>query len=140
MEFLKKRFVISLIHWRATGVLHVVYALCVEALLIGYLYFIGLFTVETLLPTFVTVRFSLTKFFLLLIIASFLLSLLGRFLSLSFSWNTTRKSPLLWIGVLWAIGILTVSLIKFPLPLIPLLIGGFLLVGYLFWQIFFEEE
>ena len=140
MEFLEKKFVTSLMHWRATGVLHVVYALSTEALLIGYLYFIGLFTIETLLPTFVTVRFSLTKFFFLLLLATFLLSLLGRFLSLSFSWNITRKSPLLWLGILWAIGILTVSLIKFPFPIIPLLIGGFLVVGYLFWQIFFEEE
>lgn len=140
MSFLKKRFLAILLHWRVTGALHVVYALCAEALLIGYLYFIGFFTIETLLPTFVTVRLSLTKFFLFLLLTTFLVSLLGRFLMISFSWNITRKSPLLWLSILWAIGILAVSLIKFPLPLIPLLIGGFLFVGSLFWQIFFEKE
>ncbi|MFZ3031827.1 MAG: hypothetical protein WA082_02215 [Candidatus Moraniibacteriota bacterium] len=140
MNFLQKKLVDLLGQWRTTGTLQVVYALAVEALLIGYIYFIGLFTVETLLPTFITVRLSLTKFFFLLTLATFLLSLLGRFLNLSFPWNITKKSPLLWLGIIWSIGILTVSLIKFPLPIIPLLIAGFLLSGYLFWSIFFEEK
>lgn len=140
MESLQKQFITLLEDWRTSGALTVLYALAVEALFIGYLYFIGLFTIETLLPTFITVRLSLTKFFFLLTLATFLLSLLGRFLNLSFPWNITRKSPLLWLGIIWSIGILTVSLIKFPLPIIPLLIAGFLLSGYLFWSIFFEEK
>jgi len=139
MEFLQKKLTLAFEGWRATGILHVVYALALEALFIGYLFFLGLFTVETLLPTFVTVRFSLTKFFFVLITTTILLSLLGRFLNVSFTWSITKKNPLLWLGLLWAIGILTVSMIKF-LFFIPLLIVLFLLSAYLFWQIFFEQK
>ncbi len=129
-----------LLGWRASGLLKVIYTLATEALLIGYVYFIGFFTIETLLPTFVTVRFSLTTFFFFLVISTMLLSLLGRFLALSFSWNINKKSPALWLGLLWALGIATISLIKFPLPLIFLLLVLFFLSGYLFWNIFFEKK
>lgn len=139
MELLQKKLTTVFASWRATGALHVVYALSLEALFIGYLFFMGLFTVETLLPTFVTVRFSLTKFFFVLIAATILLSLLGRFLELSFTWNITKKNPILWLGILWSIGILTVSMIKF-LFFIPILIILFGLSGYLFWQILFEQK
>lgn len=139
MNILKEKSLALMENWRTTGALHVTYALALEALFIGYLFFMGLFTIETLLPTFVTVRFSLTKFFFILIAATMLLSLLGRFLELSFSWNITKKNPLLWLGILWAIGILTVSMIKF-LFFIPILIILFGLSGYLFWQILFEQK
>lgn len=129
-----------LLDWRASGLLKVIYTLATEALLIGYVYFIGFFTIETLLPTFVTVRFSLTTFFFFLIIATMLLSLLGRFLALSFSWNINKKSPLLWLGLLWTLGIATISLIKFPLVLLLIIIALFFLSGYLFWNIFFEKK
>lgn len=140
MKFLQKKIMALLLDWRASGLLKVVYTLATEALLIGYLYFIGFFTIETLLPTFVTVRFSLTTFFFFLIIATMLLSLLGRFLALYFSWNISKKSPALWLGLFWALGIAIVSLIKFPLPLLLLIIALFFLSGYLFWNIFFEKK
>ena len=140
MDFLLKKLTPSFERWRASGVLHVVYALAVEALIIGYLYFAGFFTIETLLPTFVTIRFSLAKFLLILMLSTFATALLGRYLDITFSWNITKKSPLLWLAILWAIGILSVSLVKFPLPLIPVFVAGFLLSGYLFWNVFFEKE
>lgn len=139
MDFLEKKYLL-LLRLRNEGVLHVIYALGVEALVIGFFFFAGLFTLETLLPTFVTVRLSLTKFFFALILASILLSLLGQFLSISLPTRLTKKSPLLWLGVLWSIGILVVSLMKFPPVLIPFLVIGFLLSGYLFWNIFSEEK
>lgn len=140
MNFIQKKCIARLEHYRTTGVLTVSYALLTEALLIGAVFFIGLFTVETLLPTFVTGRFSLTKFFFFLTLATFLLSLLGRFLAVSFSWNISWKSPVLWFSILWAIGILVISLSKFPLLLIPVLIAGLLFSGWLFAKIFFTEE
>ena len=140
MDFLLKKLTPSFERWRTSGVLYVVYALTVEALIIGYLYFAGFFTIETLLPTFVTIRFSLAKFLLILTLSTFATALLGRYLDITFSWNITKKSPLLWLAILWAIGILSVSLVKFPLPLIPVFIAGFLLSGYLFWNVFFEKE
>ena len=140
MDFLFKKLTPSLGKWRTSGALHIVYALAVEALIIGYLYFAGFFTIETLLLTFVITRFSLAKFLLILTLSTFATALLGRYLNLSFSWNITKKSPLLWLGIFWAVGILSVSLIKFPPLLIPVFIAGFFLSGYLFWNIFFEKE
>lgn len=140
MELIQKKISNTLLHYRATGVLHVLYALLAEALLIGFVFFATLFTVETLLPTFVTVRFSLTKFFFFLLIGTMGLSLLGHFLQASFPWNITKKNPLLWIGLLWGTGILLISLSKFPPLLIPILLFFFLVTAFLFWNIFSEEE
>lgn len=139
MDILRQQFLSALTRLRDNGSLGVCYALAAEALFIGYLFFMSLFTLETLLPTFVTVRFSLTKFFFALTLGAFFVSLLGRFLNISFPWNITKKNPFLWLGSLWMVAILTVSLFKFPLVTIPLLIALFLLSGYLFWHIFFGE-
>lgn len=139
MNTLRQKLFSLLIRLRANGFLQVCYALMSEALFIGYLFFIGLFTVETLLPTFVTARLSLTKFFFLLTLGALLLSLLGKFLNISFPWNISKKHPLLWLGILWTVGILAVSLFKFPLITIPILIALLLFSLSLFWQIFFDE-
>lgn len=125
---------------KENGLLTVCYALLSEALLLGYLGFAALFTIETLLPTFVTVRLSLTKVLFVLILLSFLLAALGRFLNLSFPFSLDKKSPLLWLGLLWMVAILAVSLLKFPLVVIVILIAGFLFIGYLFSQIFFGKN
>ena len=82
----------------------------------------------------------MTMFFFFLVLATLLLSLLGRYLDVSYSWNMTKKSPLLWLGLFWGTGILLISLIKFPPLLIPIIMAGFLLSGYLFWKILFDEE
>ncbi len=125
---------------RDNGTLTLVYALLSEALFFGYLAFVALFTLEMLLPTFITAHLSLAKFFFSLIIGTFLVSFLGHFLALRFTWRFTKKSPLLWLATLWTIGILSLSLYKFPPLLIPFLIGGFLTVGYLFGKIIFSEQ
>lgn len=130
---------------KKNGCLAICYALLAEALIIGYLGFIALFTVETFLPTFVTVRFSLTQFFLILFLLTFILIALGRYLDISFDWQRqmsgiSKKNPGLWLGLVWALGILAISLYKFPPITIPIIIAGFFLTGYLFWKIFFGEE
>lgn len=140
MDFVKNKIDAVLKRWRSEGSLHIAYALGTEALLIGYLYFIAFFTIETLLPTFVTVRFSLTMFFFFLVLATFVLSLLGRSLKVTHNWNITKKSPILWLGLFWGFGILLVSLIKFPPLLIPIILAGLLFSGHLFWKILFEDE
>lgn len=140
MEFIQKKIRDLLLRYKTTGTLHVGYALLAEVLIIGFVFFLGLFTIETLLPTFVTVRLSLTKFFFFLVIGTMILSLLGHFLQISFPWNITKKNLLLWAGVLWSIGILTLSLLKFPPLLIGCILLLFLVAGYLFWNIFSEEN
>ncbi len=140
MQFLYQQFISTLRHSKESGLLQVLYALATEALVIGYLYFLGLFTVETLLPTFVTVRFSLALFLLVLVVLTLLITALGRFLGLSFPLTIAPRHPLFVLALLWGISILVVSLIKFPPLSIPVIILLFLIVGYLFWQLFFEEK
>jgi hypothetical protein len=118
----------------------VLYALGTEALCIAYIFLAGLFTLETLLPTFVTTRLSLSAFFAIVLVSTFILALLGRYLGTSFPWTFTWKSPLILLGILWATGILGLSLLKFPWVTLPLFLVGFLVSGYLFWQVLFGEE
>ncbi|MBI2439272.1 MAG: hypothetical protein HYV45_01570 [Candidatus Moranbacteria bacterium] len=131
MKHLSQTIHKKLLRAKENGLLAVCYALLAEALLLGYLGFIGLFTIETLLPTFVTARFSLTKMLSALVFFSFFLAALGRFLHLSFPFSFNKKSPLFSFGLLLAIALLSVSLFKFPPIIIFLLIGGFFLAGYL---------
>ena len=140
METLKIFFASHLITLKQNGLLTVCYALLAEALIIGFLGFGALFTIETLLPTFVTFRFSLTTFFSVLILLTFVQSALGHFLKISFEWKLSKKNPLLWLGIFWMLGILAISLYKFPPLTIPVIIAGFFLVGYLFWKIFFDTK
>ncbi|OGI21214.1 MAG: hypothetical protein A3J06_00490 [Candidatus Moranbacteria bacterium RIFCSPLOWO2_02_FULL_48_19] len=137
MQMLNQYFIRHLKKMKQNGFLAVCYALLLEALLIGYLGFMALFTIEMILPTFVAARFSLTKFFFLLFLFSFVLTALGRYLDMSFEWKITKKSPLLWLGFLWTLFILLLSLYKFPPFIIPIIILAFFAIGYLFWKILF---
>lgn len=139
MQFLSRFFQPYIQKYKDNGVLIVLYALLAEFLLLGYILFASFFTIETLLPGFVSERLSLSNFFALLLVLSFLLALLGRTLALHFPKQNLQKNPLLWIGILWAISILVVSLFQFPLWSLPLLIIGFLTSGFLAWKIFLEE-
>jgi hypothetical protein len=140
MSILNQKIKTAFEKWRVSGSLSVAYALLAEALLIGFVTFAGLFTIETILPTFISVRLNLTAFLALLLIGSFLLATLGRFLNIDFPSGLRWRNPFLWIGIVWTIGILAVSLYKFPLFLIPILILTFLGIGYLFSRIFFGEK
>lgn len=129
-----------LLHLKETGMLIVFYSLLVEALFIGYLAFVSLFSLEILLPLFVSVHLSLSKFFFVLLFASFALTLLGHILDLHFDWKIHKKNPLLWIGFLWATVIFILSLYNFPPFIIPFIVISFFFVGFLFWKIFFGEN
>ncbi len=140
MKILTQKFFAILEHSKQSGNLLMIFALATEALCIAYIFLAGLFTLETLLPTFVTTRLSLSGFLAILLILTFVVALLGKYLEASFLWKCTWKSPLIILGIFWATGILGLSLLKFPLLLVPVLILGFLFAGTLFWQILFEEE
>ena len=126
--------------YQESGFLLVCYAILAELLLLGFFLFAGFFTIETVLPEFVSERFSLANFFAFLALLSLVLAFLGHILHLSFPWKVSQKNLLLWIGTLWAISILAVSLYQFPLWSIPLLISGFISSGFLAWSIFVEKE
>lgn len=140
METLSKYFRNQYSQLKKDGFLTVLYALLAEALFIGFLFFAAFFTIETLLPTFVTVRFSLTKFLSCLVLLSFILAALGHSLEIEFPWKVKKGNPLFWLFSIWAIGILSLSLFKFPPFLIPIILIGFLFAGYLFAKILLFED
>ncbi len=140
METLRKFFAPRLEHCKKNGSFAVLYALLAEGLLYGYLGFIMLFSLETLLPTFISVRLSLTLFFFVLISLSFVLALLGRFLEIDFKWSERENHLLIRIGILWGIGILALSLYKFPPILIPAILLAFFFIGYLFFKEFLDKK
>ncbi|GEM_PF-4966701 len=109
----------------------VLYALLCEMLVVGYLIFIALLTLESLLPTFVTARLSLSIFFMILTLGSFIVATLGNMLQTSFASGLRFRHPLAIISILWSAGIIALSLTAFPLATIPIILIGFLSVGYL---------
>ncbi|OGI22469.1 MAG: hypothetical protein A2808_03135 [Candidatus Moranbacteria bacterium RIFCSPHIGHO2_01_FULL_55_24] len=121
--------------------LAVMHALLLEFLVFGYLGFLGLFTLETLLPTFVTVRFSLAGLLLFLLILTFLAAILAEKLEKSYvplqkPWHRLLFVP----ALLWILGILALSLYKFPLWAIIVLVLASLALLFLFWQLFFARD
>lgn len=140
MQIIISYFVKQLAILKENGSLSVVYALLAEALILGFIGFMVLFTIETLLPTFVTARFSLTKFFFVLFLLSFILAALGQYLDINFQQQANKKNPLFLFGLLWMFGIFAISLYKFPPLIIPVIIAGFFIVGFLFWKIFLQNK
>lgn len=104
------------------GYLTVVFLLLAEGLAIGFVIFAGLFTLEMLLPTFVTARISLAGFLTVLLLLLLLLLALGERLKLSFS--LLRRPPTITIVffALWSLGLLIIGLRAFPLWSIIVLI------------------
>lgn len=140
MQTLKKKWTEYLATQRDNGFLHVAYALLYEGILLGFLGFIALFTAETLLPTFVTVRISLAGYMAILVFLTLSLAWLGKFLDLSFSINFSFWNPWVILGIVWTSALLVISLYKFPPVFIPLLVIGFGLVGWLFSHVLFDES
>src|SRR3989344_5586006 len=117
--------------------LAVMHALLLEFLVFGYLGFLGLFTLETLLPTFVTVRFSLAGLLLLTFLAAILAEKLEKsYVPLQKPWHRLLFVP----ALLWILGILALSLYKFPLWAIIVLVLASLALLFLFWQLFFARD
>lgn len=140
MELVQKSILTRLEKLKKNGFLAVLYALLCEALCIGALAFLGLLTLEMLLPTFIITRLSLTKFFFALFTLSLGLIFLARYLDLSFSFTLHKKSPWLWLGTFWLLGIILLSLYKFPPLSIPIIAFGLLVSVFLFIRLFFSKD
>ncbi|MEP7162567.1 MAG: hypothetical protein ABI747_02285 [Candidatus Moraniibacteriota bacterium] len=122
------------------GYLALAYALLLEILAIGFVVFAGLFTLETLLPTYITARLSLAKLFFLLLLSVFLLIAIGKSAGIRFTEKPKKIGFLLWGACVWGVGLSALSLYKFPLWSIPLLLILFAAISHLFWKLFSGEE
>lgn len=116
---------------KETGWLAVITALLLELILALWIIFLALFSLETLLPTFVTIRVSLTSFLSLLILLTTLYLVLEQHLTLPL---VQTKTPRL---MSWGVSLFGFTLILLSLARFPLLAGGFFLVLYmlLWWYL-----
>lgn len=126
--------------WNDRGYLRLGWAILFEALIIGFIGFAILYTLEVLLPTFITARLSLSKILFFLLLGTSLLGWLGTYVQLEFSKHQVWRSPLFWASLLWGTFLLLVSMIKLPFWSIPLFLFGTFVIGYLFLQVFLEDK
>lgn len=100
--------------WQESGKLAIAASLLFELLIVLWLGFIALFSLETLLPTFVTIRISLTNFLTVLILGTILYLFLEQKVDAPLEQNKTPR----WLSVgVWCFGALLIalSLARFPL-------------------------
>lgn len=119
--------------------LPIVYALSLELLELSLFAFAALVTVEAILPGFISFRMNLTKPLLLIILFAAGTIALGHRLGATFPFAPDKKSPLTWIGISWLAFLLTLSAIRFPFWAVPIIVGSFFGIAYLFWKIFFRK-
>ncbi len=114
---------------------HILYALLIETILLILLSFAGLFTLETILPGLISGRFVIGKLIIIVTLLFFFTAFLGRLLgiSLPIPISSSLRTLLILMG-LWALGILTISLLAFPTWSIPILLISFGAIGYFFFR------
>lgn len=117
---------------KENGSLAIFTNLLFDTVTLGWLVFSGLYAVEVLLPTFVTARLSLVKLSILLIALTTLLAALRKSLPKTDSEGESASTGLIWIAGLFAIGTITTAHYRFPWWSIPLLVGGYFIIAWLF--------
>lgn len=118
----------------------IAYALVAECFEVAILTFAALITMEAILSGFISSHISFTKILLFLFALFTIFVLLSHKLSFSFPFTPDKKSPATWIGIMWLTFILTFSTIGFPSLVMPVLVGAFSAIAYLFWKILFRKE
>ena len=116
------------------------FSLSCELLLVLYLFFFFLWTAETILPGFISLRINLAPYFATLLGLTFGLMYLGEQAHYEFSQTFSLEKPLLVLAILWSVGIVGLSLFKFPWWAILSLIIFFLMVIYYFWKTLLEDS
>lgn len=130
---MRKNFLATFIE---KGYGHILYALLIETILLLLISFVGLFTMETILPGIISIRFTIGKLIVVSTLLIIFATSLGQHLGISFPLSSSMHSRILLIGgLLWTLGILTLSLLSFPPWSIPLFLLSFGTIGYFFYKI-----
>ena len=103
-----------------------------EALCIGWIIFSGLYLVEAILPTFIIARLSLVKFSIFLVLATLFLAVMRTYLPAIPKDEKGGYNRLWWIAVLFFLAAITLAHYRFPWWSIPLTVGGYLTILWLF--------
>lgn len=138
--FERIRRILSATQEKARPSYPVVYALLLETTELGLFAFVGLLTIEAILPGIITERLNMALPFTGILILFAAAAALGRRLGISFPFAPDKKSPLTWIGISWLAFLLTLSTIRFPFWSVPIIVGGMFVVAHLFWKLLFRSE
>lgn len=116
--------------WKQSGRLAIVAALLFELLLVLWIGFFVLFALETLLPTFITVRLSLANLLALLVLGTVLYFSLERQVDVPPEETTTP--PFLTLGA-WGFGfsLIALSLARFTLAGVIIFLAAYLILWWL---------
>lgn len=136
MNFLEKSFQ----KLKESGYGNILYALLIEGMFLLLLAFAGLFTLEMILPGIIASRFVLAKFLIVIIFLLISTGFFGKFLGLRFPISLSIPKPIRILAFLWAFFLLTLSLLKFPLWSIPIILLAFFGIGYFFRETLLENK
>lgn len=114
-------------------------ALLLELLTVAYFVFLFLFSLEMLLPTFVSSKISLIKFFSFLFLFTLVAVGVGRMLFVQFSFQLPFRKTLFVLSALWFVAIMLLAFLKFPFWALPVLLVSALTICYLFIRLLVEE-
>lgn len=126
--------------WKESGILAFGYSLLVELLALLYLLFLGLFTLEILLPGFVSVRINMAVFLATLIILTAGTAMLGRFLGAHFPATAPYEKLIVGTVIAWGIGIIGIALISFPWWSLAVLLAFSMAILFFLRSILLEED
>lgn len=138
---MREKFNLSLKHWKEDGSLAIAALLTSELLAVLWLGFLALFALETLLPTFVTVRLSLTEYLTWLILGTVATLWLRRESGVKSLMSSKKVGHVLLAGtVCMTVVLIALSMARFPL--IPGLVffASSLGLGWLLWRSFQEKS
>lgn len=124
--------------WKANGSVAIASALLFELLVVLWLGFFMLFALETLLPTFVTIRLSLSNFLAFLILTTIFYLFLER--QLDDIPSQTKTPRWLTVGV-WGFGVILISLsfARFPLMGVVIFLVSYLCLTWVLSRFIHEQ-
>ena len=118
----------------------VAFALLTETFEILLFVFAALITVEAFLPGFISLTGSFVKLAILIFTIFIVLVALAQVIPVSFPFAPDKRSPIVWIGIMWLAFVLTLTTIGFPTFAIPIIIAALFAIGALFWKLLFRGE
>lgn len=128
----------KILQYQKDGRLAVIANLLYDLVQVGWIAFAGLYVIEVLLPTFVIARLSLVKFAFMLLIGTALLIWLSTLLkNNSQARSISERHPRFYLGslALMGCGIIALAHYRFPWWSIPIILGSYCIVGWLFRQL-----
>lgn len=116
------------------------YSLMGELLVLLFIFLAFLMTAEILLPGFISLRLNLTWYLFLLLVGVFLLLLVGKISDIQPIHKIPLERGVVTLSSLWGVGIIGLSLYRFPWWSILILLGLLALVSVWAYQILYPKN